>query len=204
MGRSRKGRHSQNYNRRENSNGGTSPFNDQQHRQNQEGSSFAARQRYRHPLKWTVIVLLENGQSFEGTAVCFDNPNMAKSKVFFKSPDRRELCIATDVILRAPGAVQITMLQKLINEFLVQLHEEANMEFPAWLEKHSTRVNESNPFFNLDEIREEYKFKQSRFGIWRIAARIGFFSDTKPQVAKLNRIMHLELREFAIKSIQMA
>jgi hypothetical protein len=75
------------------------------------------------------------------------------------------------------------------------------MEFPEWLEKYSARVGETNPFFNLDEIREEHKYKRSRFGIWRKAAQIGFFTDTRSDTAKFNRIIHLEIREFLAEDL---
>jgi hypothetical protein len=86
-------------------------------------------------------------------------------------------------------------VQSIINNYLIQLHEEARLEFPEWLEKFGSRTGETNPFFNLDEIREEYKYKKTRFGAWRGAAQAGFFTDLKPQFAGFNRIVHLELRE---------
>jgi hypothetical protein len=150
---------------------------------------------HRHSPKIQVVVLLENGISFSGTAVVFSDPNRPKCKIFFKGENRRELEIAVDINIHSPGPEKIIVLQTTINNHLIALHEEAIMEFPAWLEKHSTRVNEDNPYFNLDEIREEFKFKQVRFGIWRIAAQIGFFDGMKPQFAKFNRVIHLELRE---------
>jgi hypothetical protein len=142
-----------------------------------------------------VVVLLENGESFSGTAVMFSNPNMPKCKIFFKGEDRRELNIALDIDIQNPTPEKTTVVQSIINNYLQALHEEAMMEFPEWLEKNSTRVNESNPFFNLDEIREEFKYKKSRFGIWRISAQIGFFDSMRPQFAKFNKVMHLEIRE---------
>jgi hypothetical protein len=68
------------------------------------------------------------------------------------------------------------------------------MEFPEWLEKFSSRTEEANPFFNLDEIREEFKYRKTRFGARRGAAQAGFFTRMRPQSAEFNRIMHLELR----------
>jgi hypothetical protein len=151
-----------------------------------------ADQNHRYSPKMRIAVLLENGVSFGGTAVMFGNPNIPKCKVFFKGENRQELSTVMDVGI--PG-IDPGILQLEINNQLTALHEEAVMEFPEWLEKHSTRVNEINPYFNLDEIREEFKYKKSRFGIWRIAAQVGFFDDMRPQSAKFNRIMHLEIQE---------
>jgi hypothetical protein len=139
-----------------------------------------------------IVVLLENGLSLDGTAVMFSNFNTPKSKIFFKARDSRELSIVVGV-----GVLGIDsgILQIEINNHLESLHKEAMMEFPEWLEKHSTRVKENNPYFNLDEIREEFRYKKFRFGLWRIAAQVGFFDDMRPQFAKFNRIVHLDIRE---------
>jgi hypothetical protein len=145
--------------------------------------------------KMQVVVLLENGVSFSGTAVMFNDPNRPKCKIFFRNKNRQELEIAVDINIQAPGPEKIAFIQAVINNHLIALHEESIMEFPAWLEKHSTRVNEDNPYFNLDEIREEFKFKKIRFGIWRTAAQFGFFDNMKPQFARFNRVIHIELRE---------
>jgi hypothetical protein len=167
--------------------------NQQQH-QHQQSQNHAERYR-RHPPKMQVVVLLENGTSFSGTAVRFSNPKMPQCKIFFKNENRQEFDIAIDVNIQTPSPEKIAVLQTIINNHLIALHKEAVMEFPEWLEKHSIRVNENNPYFNLDEIREEFKFKKVRFGIWRIAAQLGFFDDMKPQFAKFNKVVHLELRE---------
>jgi len=149
------------------------------------------------PLRWTVVVLLERGESFEGKALAFSNPKMPKCKVFFKDRGKdKELGIASDVDINAGKPERETALQSAINDYLIQLHLEAGMEFPEWLEKYSTRIDETNPFFNLDEIREEFRFKKSRFGIWRKAAALGFFTDMKPTFADFNRIVRLELKEY--------
>jgi murein endopeptidase len=167
---------------------------EQQEYQHQISQNNSQRHR-RSPPHIQVIALLENGTSFNGKAVMFNNPNMPKCKVFFKSKDRHELGIDADVNIKISDPEKITALQSAINSYLQALHQEASLEFPAWLEKYSTRVNESNPYFNLDEIREEFKYKKSRFGYWRIAAQLGFFDDLRPQYAKLNRVIHLEIRE---------
>ena len=142
-----------------------------------------------------VVALLENGSSFNGKVVMFNNPNMPRCRIFFKDKNRHELGIDTDISIKPPSPDKISALQSTINSYLETLHQEANMEFPAWLEKYSTRANESNPFFNLDEIRAEFGYKRSRFGLWRIAAQLGFFDDMRPQYANFNRIVHLEIRE---------
>jgi hypothetical protein len=139
-----------------------------------------------------IVIQLENGISFSGTVAAFNTPNTPKSKIFFKDEAKRELSIVVDV--GVPG-IKPGILQLEINNQLRFLHEDAVMEFPEWLEKYSTRVSESNLYFNLDEIREEFRYKKSRFGIWRIATQVGFFDDIRPQFAKFNRIVHLEIRE---------
>ena len=148
--------------------------------------------RFRHPLTRAVVVLLENGESFEGTAAAFDSPGMPKSKIFFKNKNK-ELCIPTDINIQNPD--KLSSLTPVLNSYLIQLQEEANMEFPAWLEKYSSRAGEANPYFNLDEIREEYNFKRIRFGVWRKSAEFGFFDCKNPQYAKFNKIIHFELRK---------
>jgi hypothetical protein len=155
------------------------------------------RQRLHHhcPPKMQIVVLLENGTSFTGTAVAFSNSDTPKCKIFFKDENRRELSIAVDINTQTHDFEGIPLLL-FINKHLTALHEEAILEFPAWLEKYSVIVKEANPYFNLDEIREEFKFKKARFGAWRTAASLGFFDDMRPQYAKFNKIVHIELREF--------
>ena len=140
-----------------------------------------------------ILVLLERGESFQGKAVNLDNATASRCKVFFRGKNQ-ELGIATDVDISGAGHEKAAELLSALNGYLLQLHQEANMEFPEWLEKHSTRANEANPFFNLDEIREEYKFKKSRFGVWRKAATIGFFTDMRSNLAEFNKIVHLEIK----------
>jgi hypothetical protein len=155
-----------------------------------------SQQSRRNPPHLQVVALLESGASFTGKAVLFNNPNMPKCKIFFKDKAKHEIEIDADVNMKASSNEKLAAIRAIINNYLQDLHQEADMEFPAWLEKHSTRVNESNPYFNLDEIREEYKYKKSRFSSWRVAAQIGFFDDLRPQYAKFNKIVHLEIREF--------
>lgn len=190
MGRSRKRFNNQNNNQR--------GFSDGKSNHERSQSPNQHRHRNRRPLKRSIVVLLENGSSFEAKMVAFDHPNMPRCKVFFKSDSKRELCIAADIVINSSATsdpAKSSVLQSTINNYLTQLHDEAMLEFPQWLEKYSTRTGETNPFFNLDEIREEYKYKKSRYGIWCIAAKAGFFSETKPLTAKFNKIMHLEIRE---------
>lgn len=155
----------------------------------------ASQRHRRSPPHLQIAALLESGTSFIGKIVIFSNPNMPKCKVYFKDKARHEISIDANVDIKTLGPDKITALQAIINNYLQALHQEASLEFPAWLEKYSTRVNESNPYFNLDEIREEFKYKKARFGIWRVAAQIGFFDDLRPQYAKFNRIIHLEIQE---------
>ena len=164
----------------------------EQHKQQYRASGNSERGR-RSPPHIQVVVLLENGSSFNGKAVMFNNPNMPRCRIFFKDKNRHELGIDTDVNMKVPSSDKISALQSTINSYLEALHQEANLEFPAWLEKCSTRVNESNPFFNLDEIRAEFGYKKSRFGLWRVAAQLGFFDDMRPRYAKFNRIVRLEI-----------
>lgn len=153
-------------------------------------------ERYRkQQLKMNIVVLLENGTSLNGTVMMFNNPNMPKCKILFNDNDRRRLNIDMDIDIQVFDPEKIAVLQATINNQLMALHEEAIMEFPEWLEKHSTRIDENNPFFNLDEIREEFKYKKFRFGAWRIAAQMEFFDNQRPQFAKFNKIIRLELRE---------
>jgi hypothetical protein len=166
----------------------------EQQRQQHQASQNSV-QRHRHPPNWVIVVLLENGHSFEGVAVAFDDPKMPKCKIFFRENGKREFCIAVDVNIHSRSPEKLSLIQSTINNYLAQLHEESLMEFPKWLEKFSTRTGEANPFFNLDEIREEFKYKKSRFGAWRNAAQAGFFTELKPQTAKINKIVHLEIRE---------
>jgi hypothetical protein len=156
--------------------------------------------RNRRPPRWAVAVLLESGKSFEGNAVIFNNPQMPKCKVFFKSGGGRDFGIDADINTRASAEEVAAAVQSIVNNYLLQLHKEARLEFPEWLEKFSSRSEESNPFFNLDEIREEFNYRKTRFGAWRGAAQAGFFTDIKPQSAEFDRIVHLELREPAAES----
>jgi hypothetical protein len=113
---------------------------EQQRRQYQISENRS--QHYRQ--SWTIAVLLENGRSVEGTVAVFDNPSMPKCRVFFKGKD--ELWIASDVNIQAGGSEKIAALQSSINTHLLQLHEDAVMEFPQWLEKNSVKSGENNLF----------------------------------------------------------
>jgi hypothetical protein len=166
----------------------------EQQRQQHQASQNSV-QRHRRPQSWIIAVLLENGHSFEGTAVAFDDPRMPKCKIFFKDSNKREFCIAVDIDIHSMEPEKLSVIQSTINNYLEQLYEESLMEFPRWLEKFSTRTGEANPFFNLDEIREEFNYKKSRFGAWRNAAQTGFFTELRPQTATINKIVHLEIRE---------
>jgi hypothetical protein len=164
-------------------------------REEQRRQRQMALREHGHPLKMSAIVLLEDGASFEGTAVMSGSLDKSKCKLFFTGEDGTELGLDADVNLRDCGAGK--SLQNAVNSQLEALFEEALLEFPAWLEKHSASAGENNPYFNLDEIRGEFNYKKNRFGIWRKAAQIGFFSGTIPRFASFNKIVRLELRETA-------
>jgi len=162
---------------------------DQQQQQFQANS----KEQHWHSPKRMISVLLESGESFDGEVVIFDNPSMPKCKIFFKRPDKRDFILSTDKIFRSPDSEDEIRIRDVINGYLAQIFEEAVMEFPQWLEKYGTKANDKNPFFNLDEIREEFKYKKNQFGVWRIAAQIGFFNDSRPQFAKFNKIVKIEI-----------
>ena len=137
-------------------------------------------------------MLLENGSSFNGKAVIFNSPNMPRCRIFFKDNNRHDLRVDTDIMINKGN---VSALKLFLNNYLIALHQEALLEFPDWLEHYSNRAKESNPFFNLDEIRAEFQHKKSRFGHWRAAAHVGFFDDIRSQHAKFHKIVHLEISE---------
>lgn len=97
--------------------------------------------------------------------------------------------------IHSPSRERTPDLQASINRQMAAAHEEAVMDFPEWLAKRRSRAGENNTCFSLAEIRDEYLCKKRRFGFWRAAAKFGFFTDTRPQSAGFNKIVHLEIRE---------
>jgi hypothetical protein len=144
------------------------------------------------PPRLTVTLKLKNGNSLKGSCVCFDNPQMPKSKFFFPTGNNgKDVSISSTVDARDQNC-EPALLEDL-NEFLKDVHEQAMSEFPAWLEKWGCRANETNPLLNLDEIREEWKYKKGQFGIFRLAAQAGLFTDYRPQNAVRPEIIEIDI-----------
>jgi hypothetical protein len=149
------------------------------------------------PPKFTIEIKLKNGKAISGIGVSFDNPKMPKSKLFFSTGQRsvngglKDFCIPSHVDIRSQGG-NIALVKDL-NNFLEDVHEQARAEFPEWLEKWGCRANETNPFLNLDEIREEWRYKKNQFGIFRLAVRSGFFTDIRPLNAERLKIIGVEI-----------
>ena len=142
-----------------------------------------------------INILLDSGISYIGKVILFNNSNSPNCKVFIKSNNVKELRIGVNVNMDLSNTNRFSDLQSAMNDYLESLLEEAILDFPDWMEKHSIKSNETNPIFNLDEIREEFKYKKIRFGVWRIAYAFSFFDNAKPQLAKFNKIVHLGLSE---------
>jgi hypothetical protein len=168
-------------------------------RQSKQSSEkeYAGNGRESGPPKTAVFIKLANGKTINGTGVSFDNPKMPKSKLFFFTGQKmdggapREFCISSRVDIRSQGGD--AALLKDLNEFLKNVYEQSLAEFPEWLEKWGCRSNEYNPLLNLDEIREEWKYKKSQFGIFRLAAQAGFFTDIRPANAERPEITGIEI-----------
>jgi hypothetical protein len=149
------------------------------------------------PPKLAVNFKLENGEALSGICVSFDNPKMPKSKLFFPTGRERsdggskDFCIPSPIDIRSQGG-EIALMED-VNDFLKDIHEQALAEFPEWLEKWGCRADENNPLLNLDEIREEWKYKKGQFGAFRMAAQAGFFTDYRPLNAERLEIVEIEL-----------
>jgi len=166
-------------------------------------SYFRGNEKRRHPQgktdaprrmtfqKRSVAVLLENGRSFEGTAVSSGKPYAAKCEVFFTGDDGKKLIIPVNTDIRAKGAE--AAVKSGINRHLASLHEEAVLDFPEWLEKCNAKPAGGGTLFSLNDIKKEFRQKRRSFGFWRIAGRIGFFEGGTPQDSKLNKVMHVEI-----------
>jgi hypothetical protein len=84
-----------------------------------------------------------------------------------------------------------------VNDYLRDILEQALNEFPKWLEKWGCRANEENPLLNLDEIREEWRYKKGQFDVFKLAAQVGFFTDHRPMNAERLEIVEIEIRAFS-------
>lgn len=158
------------------------------------------------PPKLAVSFKLENGKVLNGTCVNFDNPKTPKSKLFFptgqKGADGRskDFCIPNPIDIQVQGG-EIALMED-VNDFLRDIHEQALSEFPDWLEKWGCRADEDNPLLNLDEIREEWKYKKGQFGVFRMAAQAGFFTDSRPLNAERLKIVKIETSNNVVKRIK--
>jgi hypothetical protein len=148
------------------------------------------------PPKLMVDIKLKNGKVLNGTYINSDNLKIPKSKLFLSTGQKRndgslkELYIPSQVDIRVQGGE--VALMKDVNDFLKDIHEQSRSEFPEWLEKWGCRANENDPLLNLDEIREEWKYKKSQFGIFRLAVKAGFFTDFRPQNAQRIEIIEIK------------
>jgi hypothetical protein len=149
------------------------------------------------PTKLSIDFKLKNGKVLNGICINFDNAKMPKSKLFFPTGQKRadgsskDFCIPSHVDVRIPGGEIILMED--VNDFLKDIHEQALNEFPEWLEQWGCRANEINPLLNLDEIREEWRYKKGQFGIFRLSVQAGFFTDFRPLNAERLEIVNIEI-----------
>jgi hypothetical protein len=145
------------------------------------------------PPKLSIVVKLSNRKIINGTYVCFNDPKQPKGKLFFKA-EKKELCIPTYIDARQRES-KIALIED-INDFLRDIHEQALAEFPQWLKLWRIKADEQNPLFNLDEIREEWKYKKEQFGIFRLSYHAGFFSSNRPLGAERRTIVEMEIQDF--------
>jgi hypothetical protein len=167
----------------------------EQHQYHIEQKNANQRERSRKP---RIIVHLENGNTIRAKFVApYDYHTACKYRIIFRSTGKREFGLDTNIKIQTQDSPQkIDTFCGNLNDRLISLHEESVMEFPAWLEKYGSKANENNPYFNLDEIREEFKFKRHRFNLWKSAAQIGFFDNTvRPYGAKFNKITRVEIQK---------
>jgi len=140
-----------------------------------------------------VLIYLENKTIIKGEVRLSSKP---KCKLTMKDKSGHSLFVDLDYFthkMGSPDTIADPQNVTALNEYLANLHKEAILEFPSWLEKYSSRAEERNPFFNLDEIREEYKYKKLRFGLWRIAMQIGFFDYSMPSNANFIKVTEIML-----------
>jgi hypothetical protein len=151
----------------------------------------------RKPQNFAIKVKLKNGKIINGTCVSFDKPKAPKCKLFFFTGQQKsegglkEFCIPSHVDIRSQGG-EIALVKDL-NSFMEDVYKQARTDFPEWLEKWGCRANETNPLLNLDEIREEWKYKKNQFGIFRLAAQAGFFTDRQPLNAVFLKVAGIEI-----------
>jgi hypothetical protein len=163
-------------------------------------NGYAKSRKQSKPSKLTAKFKLEGGKTLTGTCASFDDPKMPKTKLFFQTGQKRNngksknFCIPCQIDIRVQGG-KIAMIEEM-NAFFKDIHEQALAEFPNWLEKWGCRADEQNPLLNLDEIREEWNFKKRQFGIFRLTAQAGFFTDSRPSNAKRLDIVEIELNRF--------
>jgi hypothetical protein len=125
---------------------------------------------------------------------------MPKTKLFFPAGQNKtngnskNLCIPSPIDSRTQGG-EIALMED-VNDFFKDIHEQALSEFPEWLEKWGCRADENNPLLNLDEIREEWRYKKGQFGTFRIAAQAGFFTDYRPLNAERPEIVEIKISSF--------
>jgi hypothetical protein len=149
------------------------------------------------PPKMEISLRLKNGKALMGVCINYDNPKMPKTKLFFPTGQKRvdgnskDFCIPSQIDTRISGG-EIALMED-VNDFLQDILEQALSEFPEWLEKWGCRSDESNPLLNLDEIREEWRYKKGQFGIFRLAAQAGFFTDHRPQNAERPEIVEVRI-----------
>jgi hypothetical protein len=117
---------------------------------------------------------------------------MPKTKFFFATGSNgKDVSISSAIDARRQNCERALIDD--LNDFLKDIYEQALSEFPKWLEKWGCRANESNPLLNLDEIREEWKYKKGQFGVYRMVSQAGFFTDCRPQNAERLEIINLEI-----------
>jgi hypothetical protein len=124
-----------------------------------------------------------------------------KSKFYFPTGQKGTNGSLKDFYIPSPVDARVHNCERAliedINGFLQDVHEQARCEFPEWLEKWGCRASEENPLLNLDEIREEWKYKKGQFGIFRLAAQVGFFTDYRPLNAERLDIITIEIHVFS-------
>jgi hypothetical protein len=144
-----------------------------------------------------VSLTLNNGKILNGTIVSFADLQKPRVKLFFSAGRQRtggsekDFCIPSYADTRSQDGN--TALINDLNDFLRDVHEQALAEFPEWLEKWGCRSHEYNPLLNLDEIREEWRFKKGQFGAFRLAAQAGFFTGSRPFDAERLEITDIEI-----------
>ena len=147
-------------------------------------------------LKRKIIVLLENGVSFEGNLTSSNNPKVARCKMLFKCHNNQhDLTVNADIDIQTITPTKINSFQSTLNNFFLDLFDEAKLDFPEWLIKYSSKSKDIDPIFHLGDIRKEFKIKKIHFGIWLKTVSLGIFDVTKPQYSKFNKVIRVEISE---------